>query len=302
MTKKITLKKSAIVLFSIFLFVVGCESEQPKVTKKKVEHEKKAPEQKNVITKSVAKINGEIFSVPSPIQVVITLKENKVPFNKEVLNTVKNKDKYVSQFQQALNMGVYGADLAYVSAYQKSQDILKYFSAVKGLADDLGIRSNIDEKILTRFGENINNIDSLYSLSGELYKEANFYLNDNNRNQVAALILAGGWIESMYSIIHSVNNKALVKQKLGEQKSALKSIQKLLQNYDDPKVNGVKSKLGELNKVYQVLQTKYSYAKPITDVENKTTYLKGKTEVVMSDENLNQIVEIIDEIRNEIIK
>lgn len=288
-------------MFAVLFLLFGCGEDQP-VEKRNVEKVRETPEQKNVITKGVAKFNGEIFSVPSPIQMVIMLKEQKIPFNKEVLNDVNNRTEYVNQFQQALNMGVYGADLAYVSAYQKGQDILKYFSVVKGLAEDLGIRSNIDEEILTRFGENINNIDSLYALSGELYKEANFYLNDNNRNQVAALILAGGWIESMYSLTNKPAEKLFVKQKLGEQKSALMSLSNLLAEFDDPKVNTIKSELKELNAIYKSLQYKYSYVEPIHDVEKKTTYLKSKTDIIMSDEQFDKIVMLINSIRNEIIK
>jgi len=233
---------------------------------------------------------------------VILLHENKIPYSKKVTNSVANRKKYGSQFQRALNMGAYGADLAYVSAYQKSQDILKYFAAVKGLADDLGIRSNIDEKILIRFGDNINNIDSLYALSGELYKEANFYLNDNNRNQVAALILAGGWVESMHLLTQSSKDDLFNKQKLGEQKSAVNSLSKLLAKYDDPKVSSINKYLGDLKSVYKALQYKYSYIEPITDVSNKTTYLKSKTEIQMTDEQFKKILKLIEGMRDEIIK
>lgn len=43
-------------------------------------------------------------------------------YNKNILNDVKNVDKYTSAGQQALNLGIYGADLSYTSVFNHTQE------------------------------------------------------------------------------------------------------------------------------------------------------------------------------------
>lgn len=300
MINKFTLKFRFVGALAIALLMYSCGSETPVPDK----HDEQAVEKKteeDVVSPTITKFKGEIFSVPSPIQVAIILKEANVGFNEDLLNDVSKSKQYVSQFQKALNMGVYGTDLAYVSTYQKNQAVLEYFSSVKGLADELGIRFNVDEEIMVRFGSNVDNIDSLYVLTGEIYQEANNYLNENDQDEVASLILTGGWVESMHMMINGITDAALVKQKIGEQKSALRSLVKLLNVYDDEKVKSIQGSLKVIKNEIDAIEYKYSYIEPIEDDKKKTTYLKSRTTVNMTDESLVSIKTKLSDLRNDII-
>ena len=57
---------------------------------------------------TIVKINNRLFSIPSPFQVTMLVKDLKVPFNKDLLNPVHNQSGYSTTFQQALNLGIYG--------------------------------------------------------------------------------------------------------------------------------------------------------------------------------------------------
>ncbi|MEO0405221.1 MAG: hypothetical protein AAF193_10150, partial [Bacteroidota bacterium] len=72
----------------------------------------------NAVGGSVVKMDGEIFSIPSPVQTAILFKKLKVPYHSDILNSLDNAPTYTTRFQKALNLGVYGADLAYLSNYE----------------------------------------------------------------------------------------------------------------------------------------------------------------------------------------
>jgi hypothetical protein len=56
----------------------------------------------------------------------------------------------------------------------------------------------------------------------------------------------------------------------------------------------------ELVTVYKEMEMSYTYAKPITDADGRTTYLNSKTQVDVLDEHLVQLKESVNAIRNTI--
>jgi hypothetical protein len=147
---------------------------------------------------TIVKINNRLFSIPSPFQVAILVKDNKVAFNKELLNPVQNQINYSTTFKQALNLGVYGADLSYLNIYEQLPDAAGYFAVIKVLSKELGILSTLDENTIKRIEDNSNNKDSLLYILSTIYRDADAYLFNSNRNEVGLLIIAGGWVESLY--------------------------------------------------------------------------------------------------------
>ncbi len=290
---------SYLLLGGIFIGAIGCaEDNKPQTVTEEPKVE--IPDKKG-LSSSVVKYKGEIFSIPSPIQTAILIKNANIEYNEELLNDFNNKSKYLTEFQKALNMGIYGADLAYLSNFNNMQLTLEYFAAVDVLSDELDIKNNIDPDILHRFMQNIDVQDSLHALNAELYMAANTYLEDNERNEAASLILAGGWIEAMNFALDMAHVNDDFRSRVGEQKSALNSLVALLSTYDNEQVQQVNSGLKELNDIFNGLANTYSYEKPITDVESKITYLNSKSTVEVSDEDLTSIKNKIEEIRNIII-
>jgi hypothetical protein len=293
-----TLTRALGVLLLSIAFLVACVDESENVEQNPVPVVDPDAEG---LSGQIVKFEGEIFSIPSPVQTAILIKNSGIEYNEELLNDVDNTDRYINQFQKAMNMGVYGADLAYLSNFNNISMSIDYFNAIDGLADDLGIRNNIDAGILIRFNKNIEISDSLYSLNAELYREANRYLLDNERNDAASLILAGGWIEALHISIDAAATDDQIRNRVGEQRSALQSLVSLMGKFDDVQVQNVRDGLAELVIVYQEMETSYTYVKPITDDDSRTTYLNSKTEVSISDEHLARIKTQVEGIRNTII-
>lgn len=248
-------------------------------------------------------VGGELFSVPSPIQTALLIQKSGVAYDKMILNPGSKNGQYTSDYAKALNLGIYGADLGYVSMYNQSQDALGYLGAVKQLADKLGVSAAFDQQTMKRINDNISNKDSMLVLVGIAYRASDAYLKTNKRTEISSLILTGGWIESMHFSITAYNKKQTdeIKYRIAEQKQALGSIIKLMNSHNMPDAAELVKELEDLAKVYEGITFKYNFVEPTTDEAKKTTYINSTTEVIVSKEQLDQIAAKILIIRNNII-
>jgi len=98
--------------------------------------------------------DGKIFSIPSPVQTAMLIKELNLPFDQNILNPTENSKNYSTEFKQALNLGIYGTDLGYCSLYEQKNSALKYLSAVEKLTGQLGLEGAFDKSFMSRFEKN----------------------------------------------------------------------------------------------------------------------------------------------------
>lgn len=248
-------------------------------------------------------VGGELFSIPSPIQTALLIQKSGVAYDKTILNPGNKNSQYATDYSKALNLGIYGADLGYVSMYNQTQDALGYLGAVKNLADKLGVSAAFDQQTMKRIQENISVKDSMLVLVGIAYRASDAYLKTNKRTEISSLILTGGWIESMNFSITAFKAKPTneVKYRIAEQKQALGSIIKLISSHNLPDAAELVKELEELAKVYEGVTTKYNFVEPTTDETKKTTYINSTSEINISKEQIDQIATQILAIRDKII-
>lgn len=253
---------------------------------------------------NIFNIGGELFSIPSPIQTAFLIKKSGADFNKEILNSPKNTPNYSTKFKKAVNLGIYGADLGYVTLYDNTQDALSYLNSVQQLSDELGVTGAFNKELIERFSENVGNQDSMLVLVSDAYRAGDSYLKDNKRHDVAALILAGGWIESLYFSINIVEqtNDASVIRRIGEQKTSLENLLNLLYtNYEDQDIAALADQLADLKDVYEGIEYTYVFEKPTIKAAKKRTVINSKTEVKVTDEQLKEISKQVRSIRENLI-
>lgn len=248
-------------------------------------------------------VGGELFSIPSPIQTALLIQKSGVAYDKTILNAGNKNGQYASDYSRALNLGIYGADLGYVSMYNQTQDALGYLGAVKTLADKLGVSAAFDQRTMKRIQENISVKDSMLVLVGIAYRASDAYLKTNKRTEISSLILTGGWIESMHFSITAYSSKPTneVKYRIAEQKQALGSIIKLIRSHNLPDAAELVKEFEELAKVYEGITTKYNFVEPTTNETKKTTYINSTSEINISKEQIDQIAAQILVIRDKII-
>lgn len=252
----------------------------------------------NAMGQSLLKIDKEIFSLPSPVQTAILLKKNAIEYNEDLLNSTESEKRYINRFQKALNMGVYGADLAYLSNFNNTQLKLEYFKVVEKMVNDLDIRNNIDQGLIDRFAANIDRQDSLYALNAELFNAVDRYLKQNEETEIAALILTGGWIEALHLTLGVTTANVELRNRVGEQAIAAKSLIRLLSRIEDPQVKELSKRMQPLVDAFSRLEMSYEYVKPITDASNRVTYLNSRSSVDINDDQLAEIKKAIAEVRS----
>lgn len=293
--------KSKVVLYGTICFLaVSCSS----TPQKEGNDELAEDSTKTTNSNGVLNVNGQLFSIPSPVQTAMLIQKAGAEYDKGILNVTSSSTKYSTGFSKALNLGIYGADLGYVTMYNKTQDALAYLATVKRLADDLGVSGAFDEATMTRIQNNVTVKDSMLVLVGIAYRASDQYLKGENKNDVSGLILTGGWLESLHFAIQVNKTKGNeeIKTRIAQQKQSLSSLIKLLSNYETmPEYGDLVAQLKDLQKTYDGIEFKYIYEKPETDSVNRVTTLNSRTEVKVSQAQIDEISIKIQKIRDKII-
>jgi hypothetical protein len=248
-------------------------------------------------------IEEVVYNIPSPSEIPYLLQATGAEFNEKLLNARQNVDKYTTRNEKAsLNLGVYVADIGYLTSYDKTQEAIDYLGACKTLADNLGLIGTFDSELGKQFEQNISNKDSLAHLLDRTIKQAEAFLIDDNRNKLSSLVVTGSFIEGLYistGLIKSYpknilpeDNRNLVLTPLMrvvlEQRKAVTELLKMLTAVDqtEPIVSIVKD-LKDLEAAYQKLNIE-------EQIKN------NRADLVLSDKNLEGITTIVEKIRKEI--
>lgn len=250
-------------------------------------------------------LGGKIFSIPSPFLTAELIKKNGVPFNQDMLNPASNHGNYSTNFHKALNLGIYGADLGYLTMFEKTEDAApSYITSVQKLADELGMGGAFSTELIDRLSNNLGVKDSLMVLVSDAYQAGDNYLKTNDKNDMAALILAGGWIESLYFAVLSIEAKKSdeLVNRVGEQKSTLESLIQLLEYYaNDDSYSNLATELKDLFTEFENVEFTYTFNEPETKADQQLTVIKSSTKVNLTEDNLKAIGEKVKNIRKQIV-
>ncbi|MGQ9846362.1 MAG: hypothetical protein ACUVQP_02510 [Bacteroidales bacterium] len=255
---------------------------------------------------TLVKFDNTLFSMPSPYEIAFLVKRTNLEYNKGMLNPYNKSHNYITKFDKALNMGIYGSDLGYLTLYEQNSDAIQYFSVIKILSQELNIENAFDKKTVNRIEANIGNKDSLMYIVSTSYRKADQYLKDNNRNDIGVLVLAGGWIESTYMLTQLAKqaNKPEILTRIAEQKHPLDNLIKLLSPYynTSKEYAELTDQLIDLAYDFDGIDITYTYAPPNVDEQNKLTIINSKSQVNFTDQQLKTITEKIEKIRSNIVK
>ena len=161
-------------------------------------------------------------------------------YNPKLSNSPDKTENYNTSSSKALNFGVYAVDLSYSKFFDQIDQAAKYLQAMHTLSSDLGIPDDKFIGALKRVESNLSNKDSLIKIANELYKSIEDHLKVSERENTAALVIVGGWVEAMYIATSMVNDKSKdieFLQRIEDQKNSIKNLTTLLEKYQkDPVV------------------------------------------------------------------
>lgn len=241
---------------------------------------------KKVLLKPVAKevIESElkefIYPLPTSFEVTEMINDLEIGYDIGVSNSTENADQYFTEENKAINLGVYGADLAYASTYQMKQEVMLFLETSRKLADDLGIASIYDEELISEVENSIDKKDELVDIITNSFYDIYSHLNQNGKANLAFLGVAGSWVESLFittqvsaNVYHNIG---LVKI-IHKQKTSLGMLMDLLNdNKGDEKIDKMIIELTPLYNIYETVDENLSEKQVnaiLTEVEKLRTQL-----------------------------
>jgi len=246
------------------------------------------------------------YSVPTPNELFAVIKETGVLYDGTILNAPENIEKYSSKKNQALNFGVYFTDLAFASSFSENASILSYFGTIKILSDDLGISNALDAAIYEKVEANLENddADSLLFLSNDTYFQAYSYLEENERGSTLALIVLGGWIESLYIMTNlgEYEEGSNLIARIGEQKLTVGNLMGFMMKYqDDSNVAEVMEELADIEELFWSFEEEEG-DDVTTSQEGDVYVLSGGSTIIVSAEQYEELKELVAALRKDIIE
>jgi len=204
-------------------------------------------------------IKEVLYPLPTPFEMTKMLNDIGAAYTTKNMNSASKVDKYITESSKAVNLGVYGADLAYASTYQQQQDIQVYLNAIKTLADQLGISYDYSKLLSEEFKEKMNNKDSLTSIVTNTIYNTYQYLDQKSNPDLAANMITGMWVELMYIATNisqaSYNSTGLVNI-ISRQKSSYQKVMDLLTPRNaNPDIKNLETKLQVLKPVYEKVES-----------------------------------------------
>jgi hypothetical protein len=283
------------ILIALAGFFVSCSGDKNQEQDEGEEFERAASE----LSDRVRKV---IYQIPPPSEIPVLIESTGANFNPDLVNVLDKAKKYTTNNKvAALNLGVYTTDIGYLVTYEKVQEALNYMEVCLELGESIGIQHAIDQAVVKKFESSLDNRDTLASIINQVIRDSDEFLNENERSNIAALIISGTFIEGLYIATQLVDTypkdllpedsrnlvlAPLIRMIL-EQEESLGDMVILLNNIEDKDdwIAGLINSMEELKKNYEAL-----------DVQGPLS--ENRTDVVLTDRTLERITIQIKKIRN----
>ena len=292
---KLNLNSFVLALLASFL-LGACDS-------KKKDNSSQFEQAKDTLPQGVKRIGDKL---PPPCEIPYVIQATGAEYNQALVNDRRKVDDYSSQNDKAaLNLGVFAADIGYLSSYEKTQESIDYLTSTKRLAENLGVTTAFDKAMLERFERNIGNRDSLCNLLNDAIKQMDQILTGDTRSKLAALMLTGSFVESLYistGLIKSYPQNTFSKPEqvtsvltplmliVVKQRSSIPEVSKILSEADQTgPIPTIIEDLKQLEESYRVL-----------NMEEQMKNNNGK--LIFTSTTLDGITKMVEKLRGDIVK
>ncbi|MFP4025116.1 MAG: hypothetical protein ACLFVR_11390 [Thiohalospira sp.] len=280
------------------VLIIGCKSSEEKQSETSKEEKKEA-----IVVKDT--LNEVIYVLPSPNEMLDEIFIEKININSSFINPYSNAEKYLDTRSQAINLGVYIADFAYLSNSTESTTELEYLKVIKKLSEEVNIHGLMGNKTIERIQNNLNERDTLKKISQELYYKISNTLENSNRENIFTLIATGAIIESLYlsvMIVDDFEDYIEIIGKMYEQKFVFDNFYEYATVYkDDPYVRSTLVQLDVLKETFEEIEQNVEEATELESNDDNTLRFTGGSKFIVDKENFKFFKSNIKSIREEII-
>lgn len=228
-------------------------------------------------------ILSSIIKLTSPVEVAAVIKRLGIQYDPSLLNAPRQYD---SDFKRALNLGIYSTDLGYANINEAGPGLLTYVSTVKNLAQSMGVGEYINTGRIIVLAGNRDNLNQLLDETTTTFEQMSAKLQERNQSVLAALMIAGGFIETLHitcEIAKKHSGEKEITDRVIEQQFILKDLITLLGSYQgDPNLDALN---GDLQALYLML-SKYQLNHE-SDVKTSSEKIGDLEVVVIEDVNVS---------------
>lgn len=225
-------------------------------------------------------LNDLVGAIPSPVELSTVLMSSGAGYDEGLLNPVSNVDKYGIAAEKAFNLGIYGADLAYINNHGKIVSSLNVLNSIKRLADDLRIGQFFDMTTIKRLCTNNKDVDSLIYLSTSNFNAINDHLRTTGRSDLSVLMVCGAWVEGMHiaaDAYRAVPSEEL-KHIIAEQKVVMDKLSVLLGAFpSDAYFTKLAADMEKVKSEFDRIDIKQEYRPPTKKVVNGRLIVQDNT-------------------------
>ena len=245
-----------------------------------------------------------IYQMPTPNELFSLVKDLAGEGHKRLLNPTTNADRYVSRKGRAINFGIYSTDLVYASQFNLNVEVARYYVTTKKLAGTLGIATAFDDLDFARLEKNITRGDSLEVISNAVYLKAYEKLEDEQMGASLALVLGGGWVESMHLLLSQVEafgESPAYTDRIAEQKVTLEHLLSIMATHTgDPDVQALKEQLMKVRDVYDRMDVRYVQKAP--QKANEKLVIGGDVQITITPEVYADLSATVNTLREELTR
>lgn len=267
----------------IFLLVfLSCGTEQSQID----DFEGEFANEESTLAKDAS--GFKVYTLPAPLQIATAVKLFELPYSDDLIAITKASEAtFPNSHMKALNMGIFAVDMGYTTIYEQHQTAIDYSTKVHKLADELDISGGFAESLIKRFENNRDNQDSLYRIVLTGFNKVHKYLQDNHRMDVGLLISAGSLIEGLYLSLEftKIKKDARLLLLIAQQQIFVDNIIELMEVYaEKPEIEKLLQDMKAIRAAFHGIEL------PI-----------GKKNVAITEEQLEVLIELVTEIRRNII-
>lgn len=249
-----------------------------------------------------------LYTIPAPVEVASLIKESGAKYDEDLLHNINKAKSYNTNLKMALNLGIYTTDMSFTNIFEQSQKTVDYITSLKQLTEQLGIVQLVDEETINRMEAQSSSKDEMLNIVSEVYMNANQYLMENNRKNIAAEVMVGGWTEGLYIALNIIKNSEKSNKQLTEriiaQKLALSTVLNILETnnpngYDDD-LTYLTGKMQEIKIIFDEVKAEpQGQVIATTDANAHLTTIKANIQSEISSEIMQMLTEKVNQVRKE---
>ncbi len=249
-----------------------------------------------------------VIDIVSPIEAADLIKKQGIKYDNTFLNKPENSKKYLTEYKQALNLGVFSTAMGYATINDQSKDALAYLGALKGMATALKVDKHINMGRIFTLASNKKDLNKLLDETTSTFENISDDLNAKKKSNLSALIITGGWVETFYLTTQMAqkNKSQELNNRIVEQKLVLTKIVEVLGNYKtDKQITQLGGELAKLDKYMSKFKIEHKDGEQKVEEKGDIMEIKGSNvgkDVELSTADLSEISKMVAGIRASIVQ